>query len=319
MIPHWTKTVRWTSFICAPLLHPLLGAGVADASAAPAPHGTMLPRPASGDHRLGAWAAVTGSVPGATGKNAVKLAGAAGKKFAQERATAQRQGRVSAQAVLHRDWGAYPPVNASNGMMATQSILPDKPIGGGDFLYAPTAKSTGHSCIELTTAYHGAGAVLWAWDWCGQPGAAKTVRMDAAFRATYTTTVNSRPAYTMSQVRSNTARNTWTVYLYNYKTQSWDTFWSQSGTDKTNYSFGWNTYEIWSNTNPSTGHGYFCDATRNTTIESSDIQIYAGKWTPATAANAPLSSRPPAGSSYNCPTLNFAVVSPNNDWTATNR
>ncbi|MFI0723461.1 hypothetical protein [Streptomyces sp. NPDC021224] len=70
--------------------------------------------------------------------------------------------------------------------------------------------------------------------------------------------------------------------------------------------------------NPATGSGYFCDATHSTVVESSGTQLYDGSRTPAGPANAPLSSAPPSGSAFDCPSLRFGVPAANSDWTAAN-
>ncbi|HEV2637904.1 MAG TPA: hypothetical protein VGX23_22325 [Actinocrinis sp.] len=182
---------------------------------------------------------------------------------------------------------------------------------------APTAKAPGGWCIELTRVYTTGGPLLWAWDWCGSEPAGKTVSMNQSFISTYTATVNGRPAYTMDEAMTG-ANNTWTVYLYDYKTQTWDVFYTSSGTDKSGFSFGWDTYEVWSNTDPATNRGYFCENSVGDTIESSGIQLYTGSWTAANSTDAAASATPPpAGSSFDCPSLSLRFASAN-DWAATN-
>ncbi|MFI1769952.1 hypothetical protein ACH41H_49480 [Streptomyces sp. NPDC020800] len=203
--------------------------------------------------------------------------------------------------------------------MATQSLLPDTSVGGGDYLYAPTAKAPGGSCIELTTAYSAKEPLLWAWDWCGSVSPGKTVRVDSDFLTTYTTTVEGRPAYTFAEALTDARTNAWSVYLYNYARESWDTFYSSSGKDKSNFDFGWDTYEVYTTTNPATGNGYICDATHGTTIESSGIRLYTSAWVPATPEVAPLSSSPPSGAAFRCPALRLGVRSPDDDWIAVNQ
>lgn len=218
---------------------------------------------------------------------------------------------------MHTDWGLYMPNSDADGFVATQSIVPGLTTTGNDFLYAPTAKSPGGSCIELTTAYTTSGPLLWAWDWCGSESPGKTVAMNQAFISTYTTSVNGRPAYTMDEVLTG-SNNTWTIYLHNYQTGAWDTFYTSSGTDKSGFDFGWDTYEVWSNTDPARNEGYFCENSLGDTIESSGIQLYTNAWTAANSADAPASSTPPpSGSAFDCPSLGLRLASPN-DWIATN-
>jgi len=109
---------------------------------------------------------------------------------------------------------------ASSGLQATHTVL-SVIVHNGDVLYAPTALPPGGACAEMTTAYTADGPLLWAWDWCGgRDTIGKVVNMNASFLATYTTTVDGAPAYTMEEVQTSTSTNAWTVYLYNYSTHA---------------------------------------------------------------------------------------------------
>lgn len=289
-------------------------AGAPAAPAGPAAPVATLPRPAADLPALrGATAPVLGTVPGRTGAAAVAAAGPAADRFRAARLGASAGGAQPA-ATLHTDWGVFLPDSMSSGLQATQSVLPGVTTqGSNDWLYAPTAKSANNSCIELTTAYTPTGPKLWAWDWCGPDTVGKLVNLDSNFMSTYTTTVNGLPAYSMNESLTNAGTNAWTVSLFNYRTHAWDTFYSKSGTEDLNFPFGWNTYEVY------TDNGFFCTATAGKAIESSDIRVFAnGAWTPATPTTAPLSSNPPPGSSFRCPSLRFAVVTPDSDWIARN-
>jgi hypothetical protein len=304
----------------------------APASAAPARAGAPaaaapgIARPAADDPASrGAVAPVAGVVPGLTGSAARQAAGTAADRFRQVtgerlRAAADRP-RAGSDAVLHTDWGITMRNGTSQGIQADQSVVPGAaPTSGGDYVYAPTALPASGACIEMTTAYTPSGPLLWAWDWCGgRDGVGKAVPMDAAFLATYTTTVNGHPSYSLDEHRTSAASNTWTSYLYNYRTHVWDTFFTSSGTfDIPQYPFGWDMFEIYTSVNPSTGAGYYCRDMAGRTFESSGIRLLAGStWTPAAPGNsAPDSNPAPPGSAFDCPSLALALAHPNDDWTA---
>jgi hypothetical protein len=53
-------------------------------------------------------------------------------------------------------------------------------------------------------------------------------------------------------------------------------------------------------------------------FEASDIEVnLGGTWTPATPAVTDPVGTPPAGSTFDCPSLTFTVVHANDDWVAT--
>ncbi len=131
----------------------------------------------------------------------------------------------------------------------------------------------------MTTAYTPSGPDLWAWDWCGgRDDVGKLTPMNAAFLATYTTTVNGRPAYSMDEHKTSTTANTWTVYLYNYQTHVWDTYFTSTGVyDLPQFAFGWNMFEIYTSVNPATGAGYYCQDLTGRAFESSAVQVFVGR------------------------------------------
>jgi hypothetical protein len=253
-------------------------------------------------------AAGSGVVPGLTGDAARQRAGQAATRF--------REMRVSSSlAELHTDWGVNFPNGSSQGLHATQSVVTTgQPTTGGDYVYAPTAIPAGGACIEITTAYTPSGPDLWAWDWCGgRDGVGKLTPMDASFRSTYTTTVDGHAAYQLDEHRTSTTANTWTAYLYNYKTAAWDTFFTSSGTyDLPQFPFGWDMFEIY------TASGSYCHDMAGQLFDSSAVQVLAGTtWTPASPANSrPTQPTIPPGSAYDCPALTFSMVHPNDHWTA---
>jgi hypothetical protein len=261
-------------------------------------------------------------VPGLTGAAALQAVGNAADRFRALTAarisllTGTRAAKPALAAEeIHDAWGTYFVDSAGKGLTATHSVQTIT-VHGGDVIYAPTALPPGGACTEITTAYTDGGAVLWAWDWCGgRDTIGKVVNLDSAFIAKYTTTVNGLPSYTMRETQTSTSNNAWTVYLYNYSTSAWDTFYATSGT-KDIPAVSWDFFEIYSVDNPSTGVGYFCGDGAGKSFEASSIQV--GKndtWVAADDTNSDLGT-PPAGSTFNCPSLTFTPVNQNDHWIA---
>jgi hypothetical protein len=265
-----------------------------------------------------------GEVPGLTGEAAQRSVGAAADNFRQvtlarvQKTTAQ----AAAAATLHTDWGINQPQSTSVGLKVNQSVLANQPATHGqDFVYAPTALPAGGACIEMTTAYTPSGAKLWAWDWCGgRDTVGKVVNIDSTFISTYTTTINGRPAYTEDIHKTSTTANTWTAFLFNYRTQVWDTFFTSTGAfDIPQFTFGWNMFEIYSNIDPATGNGYYCADVNGKAFESTGAQVQQnGVWVPESPSlSRPTHSQIPPGSQYQCPSLKFAITHANDAWIAT--
>jgi hypothetical protein len=298
------------ALVAASGLHPALAAPPSAPTAAPAAHGPLAP--------------TAGEVPGLTGAAARQAAGAAADRFRQltdERIRSAAGTDKAQAATLHTSWGITMPNGGSQGLQAQQSVVPGaQPTHGGDYVYAPTALPASGACIEMTTAYTPDGPLLWAWDWCGgRDGVGKLTRMDSAFLATYTTTVNGRPAYSVDEHRTSAAANTWTAYLYNYRTHAWDTFFTSSGAfDIPQYPFGWDMFEVYTSVDPSTGAGYYCRDMSGQTFESSGVKLLAGSaWTPAAPGNSRPDSDPaPPGGDFDCPSMGIGLVHANDDWAA---
>jgi hypothetical protein len=252
-------------------------------------------------------------VPGLTGAAAQQAAGPAADHFLTLRRSQASSGLA---AQLHTDWGVNFPNSASQGLHATQSVLATgtRTTTGGDYVYAPTAIPAGGACMEMTTAYTPSGPSLWAWDWCGgRDRVGKLTRMDSTFLSTYTTTVNGQSAYRVDIHRTNASNNTWTAYLFNVRTNVWDTYYTSSGTyDLPQFSFGWNMFEIY------TTSGAYCSTFAGRRFESSSVEVFANNaWTPATPANSrPTHRTIPPGTAYDCPSLTFTLVHANDHWTA---
>lgn len=244
----------------------------------------------------------------------------------QPRRTSYRRGPGTQQSTGQLAAVAAPtagsPLNGTDtstgdGEVATQSVQPGlKTNHPGDDIFAPTMKPAGRSCIEVVSAYTQDGATVWAWDWCAATPSPKAVRkIDRSFLDTYTTNVNGQIAYTTADTRTNAATNTWTAQLYNYRTRSWETLWTSSGTDKSDPALGnvgWDMFEVWSKP-PASGNATYCADAANRTFDSSNIQILLnGSWQPVNATNSQWVH---SGTAFDCKPLSFQLPSPNNHWT----
>jgi hypothetical protein len=205
-----------------------------------------------------------------------------------------------------------------DGEYANQSVQPNLHTSDpGDFIYAPTMKPPGGSCIEVVTAYTHDGGAVWAWDWCAAtPGPAAELKIDRSFLDTYTINMDGHIAYTVEVIRTDTATNTWTAMLYNYRTQSWQTLFTSSGTDKSGRgSLGWDIFEVYG-FKPPVGNASYCGDAAGDSFDSSGIQILVGgSWRPVDASNSHVdkgSDHPQSG--FGCWSLNFQLSSPNNHW-----
>lgn len=307
----------------------LLLAGVAgivtvveSASAGPA----VLARPAADDPGLrGATAPVAGVVPGLTGRAAEEAAGSAAQHFRTHAAERIARSQRSAAAVaataaaattIHDAWGTFLTSSASHSLQATHSVFgPATTRSPGDYVYAPTALPGGTACIELTTAITPQGSKLWAWDWCGgRDGIGKVVNIDAAFLATYTTMVNGRSAYSMQETQVSTSPNVWTVYLFNYQTHAWDTFYTGTGA-KSIPGAAWDFYEVYTDVD-ATSTGSYCRDLVGRSFEATGIKVLqGGVWKAADNSNSRLSS-PVPGSRLGCPALKLSIVRANDAWLA---
>jgi hypothetical protein len=248
------------------------------------------------------------AVPGRTGEAARRAAGAAGEHFGQLRGGA----KPLAAGSVHWSWGIFPKTTPALGVMATQSINPNLKLSstGNDFLYTPTLMPGGTQCIEVTTIYDNGKVQVGAWNWCASsPSFEKVAAADSTFMSTYTTTVHHLPAYTIRNVQTDAATNTWTASLYNQKTKAWDTFFTSHGTSqRAGMDKGWDMWEIYANTDPSTGNAYYCSEAKGTTFESSNLQVSftAGVWQSASSDTTEfLPSTNPSGAAYLCPSLVF--------------
>ncbi|KAA2264071.1 carbohydrate-binding protein [Solihabitans fulvus] len=315
------RTVRSVTVLCAALA--LAFASQAGASSQPVTSSQPV-RTGVADLRAPIGGTVQDTRSGADARRAAGPAAAAFRDLRQRggpRDSATRpagsQKSVAAEQI-HNFWGILPPnEGAGDGMSATHAVFPDLKISqDGDFLYAPTSKPGAGGCVEVVTSYSSYyGPQIWAWDWCGSGNLEKQVNVDSTFTATYTTTVNGHLSYSVRNVQTNAASNAWTAYLFNYRTNTWDAFFSSSGQDQSASTYGWDVFEIYSSVNPSTGQGYYCTASVGKTFESNDIKLRKnGSWVPASPADSPFVPDQPNAADYQCPALNFQVANADDHW-----
>ncbi len=218
--------------------------------------------------------------------------------------------------VTHNWWGVFPQPGTHDGIMATHTIDPSYTVTDADNVtYAPTTKAQ-NSCMEVVTAYTNTGNEIWAWDWCGTVGPAKTVPIDDNFLKNYTPGNGGPAAYSVQMVQDDAAANRWSAYLYNYRTAAWDLLFQQSGTDQSGLDHGWDMFEIYASVNPATEEGYYCTEARNTTFDSSAVQLRSnGAWKPASPSDSPWTDTNPDPNAFLCPPLKFVQAGANDHWT----
>ncbi|HEU5474651.1 MAG TPA: carbohydrate-binding protein [Actinophytocola sp.] len=223
---------------------------------------------------------------------------------------------------LHTVWGVFPH-QASIGAQATHTINPGIRLSPNnpDVIYAPTLDPSGKTCIEVTTFYFNGGNGVGAWDWCAaQPGFAAVAWIDANFISTYTRPFQGQPAYTVRDVQTNPVTNSWTAYLFNHNTGSWDELFTSANTSKlTETHGGWDMFEVYTEYNPATGEGHYCTETYGSMWFATNIQVKFGStWQTLTPAN---SSVPHTGdvrsTDFGCYSLSFTLQTPNSTWQVT--
>ncbi|MYT31421.1 MULTISPECIES: hypothetical protein [unclassified Streptomyces] len=226
-------------------------------------------------------------------------------------ASAPRQGQVT-----HNWWGVFPQPGTHDGIMATHTVDPSYTVTDADNVtYAPTTKAQ-NSCMEVVTAYTSTGNEIWAWDWCGTVGPAKTVPLDDAFLKNYTPGNGGPAAYSVQMVRDDAAANRWSAYLYNYRTAAWDLLFRQSGADRSGLDHGWDMFEIYASVNPATNEGYYCTEARHTVFDSSAVRLRSnGAWKPAGPSDSPWTETDPDPEAFLCPPLKFVQAGADDHWT----
>jgi hypothetical protein len=208
---------------------------------------------------------------------------------------------------------AFKQLAGADGSCATQSVTTAVQVNDGyTTIYTPTMYPPGGSCVELVTMYTSRVHAVAAWDWCRSIAFEASVPIDSGFLATYTDG-GAVPAYTGRVIRTDAASNTWTAQLYNRTTGRWDTLYTQSGTNQSGRTDGWDINELYSQTDGS-GTAYSCYAMSGLTFESSGIAVRVnGQWSAASSANSDTHYDQP-DSAYDCPDRRFTMVSPYDHW-----
>jgi hypothetical protein len=202
------------------------------------------------------------------------------------------------------------------GSQATQSVSPKiKPTRRDTTLYTPTmfpsGGSTAGSCIEMSTAYFHDSQVIAAWDWCQAIDFVAEVHINKRFMKTYTL----HNSYSTQIVQTESSTNTWTSYLYNYRTATWEEFYSQSGTSQLAGVQGWDVYELYSEVDGA-GQSYACADLEGKRISARGIEVgVGGTLVPADSSNAGQAYDHP-DSDFHCDGFSYAMVDPLSHWKA---
>jgi hypothetical protein len=221
-------------------------------------------------------------------------------------------GKAGRVATIHEYVGAsFDNLANFDGAQATQSVSTRIHVGNsGTTLYMPTMYPNA-SCIEVTTAYFFGSRAVAAWDWCKAIRFVAQVTINRRFVDTYTVNHN----YTTQIVRTNPSINEWTAYLYNFKTASWDTLFTQSGTGQTGLVEGWDLYELYTNL-MGNGQSYACVDLKKKRVESQDIQVEIGStWNAADPAHAGNDYDVPLAD-FHCNSLHYSMLTQFSHWKA---
>ncbi|SEG83495.1 hypothetical protein SAMN05216223_11490 [Actinacidiphila yanglinensis] len=301
----------------------VLGCGLGTAAASPAhpARAAASPRAAAAACSSAASAASGGAVHGSLSPAEVKsrLSTLTAQRRAQYGIAAK--GPLGTAGVnpalrpltdIHPSQGtAFLSQSGADGSCATQSVSTRFTVHNGDTtIYTPTMYPPGGSCVELVTVYTTSGRSVSAWDWCGSVSFAASVTVDSSFLATYT---NGSGAYTGRVIKTDSATNTWAAALYDYATGRWDTLFTQSGTNQSGRTDGWDIEELYSSVGTS-GQAHSCDDMAGLTFESSGISVRkSGVWSAASSANSD-SHYDTGNSSFSCPGRSFQMVSAYDHW-----
>jgi hypothetical protein len=208
---------------------------------------------------------------------------------------------------------SFKAMSGADGSCATQSVTTQLTVQDGyTTIYTPTMYPPGGSCVELVTVYTESVREVAAWDWCRSVSFAASVPINSSFLSTYT---NGTGAYTGRVIRTSASSNTWSAALYNYSTGQWDTLFTQSGTNQSGRTDGWDIEELYSTVAPS-GEAYSCDDMAGLTFESSNISVRNnGVWSTASSANADTHYDQP-NSAFYCPNRTYQMISAYDHWKA---
>lgn len=208
---------------------------------------------------------------------------------------------------------SFKSASGADGSCATHSVSTQLTVQDSyTTIYTPTMYPPGGSCVELVTVYTRTVRSVSAWDWCRSVNFAASVSINSSFLSTYT---NGTGAYTGRVIKTSASSNTWSAALYNYTTGRWDTLFTQSGTNQSGRTDGWDIDELYS-TVGSSGRAYSCDAMAGLTFEASNISVRNnGAWSNASTANSDTHYDQP-NSAFYCPTRTYQMVSAYDHWKA---
>jgi hypothetical protein len=208
---------------------------------------------------------------------------------------------------------SFKSLSGADGSCATQSVTTQLTVQDGyTTIYTPTMYPPGGSCVELVTVYTQSVRSVAAWDWCRSINFAASVPINSSFLSTYT---GGTGAYTGRVIRTSASSNTWSAALYNYTTGHWDTLFTQSGTNQSGRTDGWDIEELYA-TVGSSGQASSCGYMAGLTFESSNISVRNnGVWSTATSANSDTHYDQP-NSAFYCPTRSYQMISAYDHWKA---
>jgi hypothetical protein len=280
------------------------------------------------------------TIPGLTGAAAAKVLPApvtqqyrqSHLKLAEE-LSAGRRPSLSGGPATARDmqsgteseytWGVFVDSTLVGGQ-ATQVVNPNIVMQSSDpdIIFAPTFIPSGISCIEISTIYANNGDLVGAFDWCANGGNGEWGKQTpVGDLSSYITEVNGQQVYSVQDVQTDASTNSWTAYLYNYQTDTWDPFYTSASTAKLSQTGGrWDMWEVHSFLNPLTGQGYYCTDTYGANWATTDLQyeISPGTWQTASPSNSSFSPTDPSAQADACDSLSFSVLNPNNSWQVPN-
>ncbi len=315
------RSLKSTAAVFAAAAALVLGCGLGAAAASPAhaTHPAASPRAAACNS-----AAVSGqTVRGALSKAEVQRG--LSSLTAQHRAQygiaakgplgpAASRPASSPRVDIHPAQGtSFKSMSGADGSCATQSVSTSLTVADSfTTIYTPTMYPPGGSCVELVTVYTQSVRSVSAWDWCQSVNFAASVPINSSFLSTYT---NGTGAYTGRVIKTNAASNTWSAALYNYSTGQWDTLFTQSGTNQSGRTDGWDIEELYS-TVASSGQAYSCSDMAGQTFESSNISVRNnGVWSAASSANSDTHYDQP-NSAFYCPSRSYQMISAFDHWKA---
>lgn len=318
------RSLKSTAAVFAAAAAMVLGCGLGTAAASPAP----APHTDSGTRAQAVGVCSSTAVSGHTVRGALSKAEVQ-RRLSSLTAQHRAQYGISAKGPLgtpdagtghqlrvdiHPAQGtAFKSMSGADGSCATQSVSTQLTVQDGyTTIYTPTMYPPGGSCVELVTVYTQSVRSVSAWDWCQSVNFAASVPINSSFLSTYT---NGSGAYTGRVIRTNASSNTWSAALYNYATGRWDTLFTQSGTNQSGRTDGWDIEELYS-TVASSGRAYSCDDMAGVTFESSNISVRNnGAWSVANSANSDTHYDQP-NSAFYCPDRSYQMISAYDHWKA---